>query len=257
MTVVSSMVMAVVLVAQAPPPADARERHTIVIEYLGSWGLVDACPGDGGFDRLTGEVKRVMRGDLVSVPVAADPPQSTSTQPPAGTELAATVAGAAERLASRGCVGVPCQGEQPVEPPDEDGDSQLVYSGILTRETAVTLCEEKDTAAGSELCVGRQNGRGSVRVTITIDPGDGGGGNVLLEPLPDTTATVSGKCDTLDNAAEVARYKRRDQIQFETLPAGALVTGATYKQSLSFHSSGKPEYTLKVDTQEGPPAPRR
>jgi hypothetical protein len=252
MTSLSSLVMAAALVAQASSTAPPRERHTVVIEYLGGWGLSEGCPGDGGYDRLTGVVQRVMPGDATGVAPWALPaalPQSTSPPSPDEADVAARITAAAGHLAVP-CNGVPCL-QVPFELPDVDVD-EIVYAGVLSRDTDVTLCETKDTTAGTEWCVGRQIGKGHVIVTITIDPGDGGGGMVALEPLPDTTTTVSGECDTLDKAAEAARYKDGDQIQFETLPDGVLVPKATYQQSLPAHSSGKPEYTLKVD----PPPPR-
>jgi hypothetical protein len=256
MPVLSSVVMAMVLIGQAPSATPTRERHTVVIEYLGGWGLSEGCPGGGGYDRLTGVVQRVMPGDQPGVApwaLPAGPPQATSTPPPGQAALAARVAAAVDQPGLQPCTGIPCLGVPPELPDVEDSD--VVYSGVLSRDTDVTLCETKETTAGTEWCTGRQTGNGHVLVTIKIDPGDGGGGMVALEPLPDTTATVSGRCDTLDNAAEVARYKDSDQIQFETLPAGALVPTTTYRQSSPSHASGRPEYTLKVDPLP-PPAPR-
>jgi hypothetical protein len=135
---------------------------------------------------------------------------------------------------------------------DEDG---ITYTGVLTRTTAIGLCEAKDTPDGARFCEGRLSGGGSFKVTIRMPAAghDNEEATIALEPVGVMAVwvTVTGSCDSLDNAALEDDYRSPDAINFETtgtwsLPPGKLVPGV-YAQARQFKPNDQGQYTLRVN----------
>jgi hypothetical protein len=136
---------------------------------------------------------------------------------------------------------------------DEDG---ITYTGVLTRTTAIGLCEAKDTPDGTRFCGGRLSGGGSFKVTIRMPAlgHDNEEATIELEPVGVMAVwvTVSGSCDSLDNAEVEDDYRSADAIHFETtgsssaLPPGKLVPGL-FTQARQFRLNDQGQYTLRVN----------
>ena len=213
-------------------------QYKITLEFHGVWGLVTdqsgTCPGvPPGYDRLTGVVSGV------------EPPRNGATGPRAVIP----------------CTGMPCQsaGNGPPPPDEDDGPAAVEYTGILARESEVGLCETKESADGTKWCSGHLSGKGPFRVSIKVPLSGNDSEQTRIEFETDparlmaVTVSVSGACDTLDNAALAADYRSHDALYFETndepgsplMPTGGLSRG-TFLQTRHSQPGDLGGYTLTV-----------
>ena len=136
-----------------------------------------------------------------------------------------------------------------------DGEG-IRYEGVLTRTTDVGLCESTEGPSGTLWCGGQLQGGGAFKVTITVPDRDADNEDaaIVLSPAsPTAGATVTGNCDSLDNAAVAADYKAGDTVYFETANApgtGLVSTGGlqpgTYGQTRRLAAGAPGHYTLRV-----------
>jgi len=137
-----------------------------------------------------------------------------------------------------------------------DDGAGIRYEGVLTRTTDVGLCESTEGPSGTLWCGGHLNGGGAFKVTITVPDieQDNEEAAIVLSPASSSAgATVTGTCDSLDNAAVAADYKAGDTLYFETanasgtglLPTGGLQPG-TYGQTRRLAPGDPGHYTLRV-----------
>ena len=135
-------------------------------------------------------------------------------------------------------------------------DEGTFYAGNLTRTTNLGLCEERDTANGSEWCAGEVHGDGTFKVRIMVPPVQRDEENLRIELKPGNIKKieVGGNCSSLDNAAVADQYRSGDTILFETSnrtdgrvpPNGTLVARKdVYSQTRRVEPDRG--YTLKVE----------